>query len=730
MSGSLPPDVYLRARIGSRPTERLLLFAPGSTVRIYVDVLLRLTGALYANSSGWAAIYLGPTSGTDDNLAQPLDVAQAQPGTLSIDVPALIPGYYRVSFSIQYPIRQSGRIEFLVPADGGAPALTSQEWSDVQGVAAAVAASAAGTILNDKTNLGNALAGVEVAGSLRVPDPAADLDAANRRSVRGEFLRRPENDPTATAYIDIREQTFDRSSLVYWGIKADGRDDTGPLSDALNNNSVPLTYPDSAQPVEVRASNVDVSADNAALIGRGRGRSILRCQEYGHPTLLLRGERARVIGLRGVQPAAFGAPIPAGSPTLPGDANFSSACMLAVMGPGGAEIHDIEAEGFPTVVRLRAPDNYGPQARANRIYNINSRTHWCVVLATGQLAAQICGISGEDTRGGYGSGVNGAPPHLIYFAGAANDEEEIVEGAGYTINELVQIWSITSFDNPLSSAVKLRNVRGGTLSSVISRRAARGLDLGYCRDLVVSDVLDDDMYDGVGLDGQPLNDPNLAALSLAYCQRIAVRGYATRVRADGQQRRPRVVLLRNCKDVTVVPVGGTGVLNTAAGSSTSAYQLTDSQDCEIHVRARQEGDVDVALVRQLGATSRGNRIYVQRATSTVPDAARLVRLDAGADTYIEIADNALTGITRGPNTIVDNATGTRVLWRDDATEAAFAYASEVVGNRTLGGESLDDARRGLRFDGRANPIRFNFFGPRSIALVSDGVQGRALIRSA
>jgi hypothetical protein len=145
MSSTLAVDVKLRPRLGPYYSARRQRVEIGSTQAVYFDVVHALTGALVPGATGVSALaWLPGTAGTDAP-GQPLQVVEATPGTLRVEVPADIPGTWRIWLAITDPSFETGEIVFDVPDDGGAPAqLNIAEWRSLQASAAAAAVSAAG----------------------------------------------------------------------------------------------------------------------------------------------------------------------------------------------------------------------------------------------------------------------------------------------------------------------------------------------------------------------------------------------------------------------------------------------------------------------------------------------------------------------------------------------------------------------------------------------------------
>ncbi|MDQ1079688.1 cadherin repeat domain-containing protein [Pseudoroseomonas cervicalis] len=142
MSGSIPPDVELRMRLGPYATHRRQQIKVGSTIRVYVDVLDRVTQAKIPGATGAAAIYWLPTDLDITSPGQPAEVSEVSPGTLAFDVPGELFGTYAVWLGIGGPSAETVDGRFDVIADG-ADGWTATQWSGLQAAAAAAGASAA-----------------------------------------------------------------------------------------------------------------------------------------------------------------------------------------------------------------------------------------------------------------------------------------------------------------------------------------------------------------------------------------------------------------------------------------------------------------------------------------------------------------------------------------------------------------------------------------------------------
>lgn len=143
MSSTLAVDVILRPRLGPYYSARRQRVTSGSTQAVYFDVVNALTGDLFPDPTGTSAlVWLPGTAGTDAP-GQPLEVTEYAPGTLRVDVPADLPGAWRVWLQITGPSVETAEIVFDVPDDGGLPVLlTLEEWRSVQAAGAAAGASA------------------------------------------------------------------------------------------------------------------------------------------------------------------------------------------------------------------------------------------------------------------------------------------------------------------------------------------------------------------------------------------------------------------------------------------------------------------------------------------------------------------------------------------------------------------------------------------------------------
>jgi uncharacterized protein (DUF433 family) len=145
MSGSLPADVILEARVGVGPVAGRRRISLGSDAIISVTVLDSQTRKPLAGATGQSALYWLPGTVGDLSVAQPLVPIEAAPGDWRMTVPGRIPGSHVTWFSIERPVRKTVVLVFDV-GSAGQLSLTGTRtipWSNIEAVAAAAGASAA-----------------------------------------------------------------------------------------------------------------------------------------------------------------------------------------------------------------------------------------------------------------------------------------------------------------------------------------------------------------------------------------------------------------------------------------------------------------------------------------------------------------------------------------------------------------------------------------------------------
>jgi hypothetical protein len=324
MSGSIPPDVFLRPRLGAAASQRRQRKFIGSDVYVYFDVVSSLTGALVPGATGLAAWYWLDATEGDDSPAQPVELVEITPGTLRMLVHGTTPGTYTAKADVETPSSQAATLTFDVLDDGTIEFVgTSQvPWNDVLAAGAGAGAAAgraegrivAGTVAGE-TVPGLVDAAVapyveQAAGSKDAAEAARDTavekagQTAEDRTVTeqlageaiGSVIQRTTYTPNDLPDAPARPSSLklrERISVTDYASLRDGENWRPAFMAAIDEtpDGWEILVPASTQPywvdwIDLCGSNQS-QVDGTILRGQGMARSVIR--KFGHydiPTAL------------------------------------------------------------------------------------------------------------------------------------------------------------------------------------------------------------------------------------------------------------------------------------------------------------------------------------------------------------------------------------------------------------------------------------------------------------
>lgn len=184
MSGTTTTDVVLRARIGAYATARRQRGYIGSSQRVYVDVLDRVTGERISSYAGATAmVWLPGTLGTD-SPAQNLPITQHDDGSFSAEFTPHMPGTWRFVAAIAEPSAETISLPYDVADPAGQPvSIRPEDWNALQMAGAAAGASAA--VLEARDVAGSVGAEAGAAAALAAGAPYVEIAQQSAAEAQG-----------------------------------------------------------------------------------------------------------------------------------------------------------------------------------------------------------------------------------------------------------------------------------------------------------------------------------------------------------------------------------------------------------------------------------------------------------------------------------------------------------------------------------------------------------------